>query len=266
MGIFLLILAALWLIWNLSFRALYLSWKHKTANPISIPSDMTKDILYKKLQTELTYPQKQSVHYDANGNISVAGKYKAYPITFSEDGSAIYVAQNRKEQFGKDSGKYIEEVACIDAYVRKMFHPSAPVDPYRAYKNMKSHMRRFVITQIVMVFLCILALVIPAKEAGIDDAITSKNISESYLTQYSSTVTVGDAFDNFFSDGKWRSYSEGALEYVDYTGTCTYMDEPATVVIRFYITDEQFRVDKVFMNGSEASVYLSEALFLKIYE
>ena len=40
------------------------------------------------------------------------------------------------------------------------------------------------------------------------------NVRNAYLTQYSETVTVEDAFDNFFDNGKWGTYKENDYSYV----------------------------------------------------
>lgn len=81
---------------------------------------------------------------------------------------------------------------------------------------------------------------------ALDDTAKVRN---AYLSQYSTTVTVGDAFDNFFGSPKWKAYEEGTQERVDFQGNCTYSGEQVQVRIVFGIYGDTFQVGSVQING-----------------
>lgn len=56
-------------------------------------------------------------------------------------------------------------------------------------------------------------------------------------------MTVGEAFEGFFSEPTWSSYTESGTEYVKFTGGCTLYDEPVNAKIIFKIDDNRFSVD-----------------------
>ena len=93
----------------------------------------------------------------------------------------------------------------------------------------------------------------------------ANNIKNSYLTQYSSTITIGEAFDEFFSSEKWKNYEEGTQEYVDFSGVCYYNDEKVTIVITFLINEDNFVIDSVTMDGRELYLIEEYALLDTIY-
>lgn len=257
MKIFLLVIAAAWFIWNASFRAEYIKIKYKKPKAILLPASFDKERLFQFLNEKLTYPTKKALFYDENGKIIIECKYGQHILSI--DGNNLYVG--RKSHHAKN----IEEAECLDSYIRKLFDSNASVNPYNQYKKMNSHKKKWIIIQLAMVAVCILIFAIGADETGLDDSYSSNNISESYLTQYSSNITVGEAFDNFFADGEWSNYSEGAVEYIDYSGTCTIDGEPANVVIRFWCSETEFRVHCVFLNGEEVPQVMELSLFESIY-
>jgi hypothetical protein len=87
-----------------------------------------------------------------------------------------------------------------------------------------------------------------------------------YLTQYSDTVTIEKAFDNFFDDPKWSTYSAEGYSYVAFTGTCQYAGEAADVRIVFKITGENFRVDQLDINGVQQNDLMLIYMLSTIYE
>lgn len=50
-------------------------------------------------------------------------------------------------------------------------------------------------------------------------------VRNAYLPQYSEDVTVEDALEEYFDNGKWDTYKEGGYSYVTFTGTCNYLGE-----------------------------------------
>ncbi len=93
-----------------------------------------------------------------------------------------------------------------------------------------------------------------------------KDVRESYLDYYSSSVTIEEAFDSFFEDGKWSEHKENGDTYVVFTGKCSYLDENVKVKIRFRIDDDYFYFANMEMNGQPQADIISEALFDRIYE
>ncbi|MFR8410521.1 MAG: hypothetical protein ACLVB4_03715 [Butyricicoccus sp.] len=71
------------------------------------------------------------------------------------------------------------------------------------------------VTAIISVVLIIAAAAysMAVLSPALDDTAKVRN---AYLSQYSTTVTVGDAFDNFFGSPKWKAYEEGTQERVDF--------------------------------------------------
>lgn len=258
MSTLLVLAAAAWLFWNLSFRAVYISLKYRNARPIPYPGGMDKENIFQLLKEKLDYPTKKALYYNERGEITIECKYGQHVLTI--DNSNIYIGRN-----GSHHAKNTEEAECLDSYIRKIFNPNEPVNPYRQYKKMKSHRKNWILIQVVVIIACIIAFSIGAGESDLGDAYMSNNISVSYLTQYSSTISIGDAFDNFFDDGKWSSYAEGALNYVDYTGSCRFGNENVNVVIRFWTSDTEFKVHSVFIDGEEASILGQAALLEAIY-
>lgn len=117
------------------------------------------------------------------------------------------------------------------------------------------------------VIVIIIVLVIVLKPDFISNiAQPGASVRNAYLTQYSETVTVEDAFDNFFENGKWKTYKDNGYSYVVFTGTCEYLGERADIRITFKITGEKFVVDRLDVDGKEQSDFILYGLLLKVYE
>lgn len=91
-------------------------------------------------------------------------------------------------------------------------------------------------------------------------------IRESYLTEYSDTITIGDAFDRFFSDGKWSHYREDDNSYVVFKGNCMYLGEKSDVRVTFQITGDSFRVYSVDIDGVNLGYIMMWAFLSAVYE
>ncbi len=75
----------------------------------------------------------------------------------------------------------------------------------------------------------------------------SLGISDSYYDYFSTTVKVGTAFDNFFSDGKWSNYESLDQTYVRYEGYARKIstDQRILTTIIFYDFGDTFRIKSV---------------------
>ena len=63
-------------------------------------------------------------------------------------------------------------------------------------------------------------------------------------------VPVGKAFDQFFVNGKWKSFTSTNNEkIVEFTGDCTFADAPATFNIQFVIDGLEFSTHYVAINN-----------------
>ncbi len=93
-----------------------------------------------------------------------------------------------------------------------------------------------------------------------------KDVRDAYLDYYSDSVTVEEAFDSFFENGKWSEHKEDGDSYVVFTGQCWYLNERVNVKIRFKIDNDYFYFANMEMNGQPQSDVISEALFDKVYE
>lgn len=93
-----------------------------------------------------------------------------------------------------------------------------------------------------------------------------EGVRDAYLESYSNSITVEEAFDSFFDNGKWSEHKEDGDVYVVFTGECTYLDKKADIKIRFRIKGDHFYFANMEMNGQPQSDIVSEALLDKVYE
>lgn len=79
-------------------------------------------------------------------------------------------------------------------------------------------------------------------------------------------VTVGSAFKKFFVNGKWNAFtSTEGDQVVEFSGDCTWYDEPAKLTVQFIIKGNEFEmghmnIDGVSMNYSESVGNLNKIL------
>lgn len=95
------------------------------------------------------------------------------------------------------------------------------------------------------------------------------SIKESYLSSYSESVTIGDAFDEFFSHPKWESgVDENGRKVVNFYGGCLYYDEEIDVTVQFlFSSDEsQFEVYAVEFNDIPQNIFVINGLLETVYE
>lgn len=90
-----------------------------------------------------------------------------------------------------------------------------------------------------------------------------KVVREGYLTSYSIDVTVEEAFDNFFSDCKWKEEGDS---YVIFTGGCLYMDKEVDVTIKFKVTGDSFVIESLSFNDVPQSDLMLFGLLEKVYD
>lgn len=135
-------------------------------------------------------------------------------------------------------------------------------------KEDRSEIRRFILKgAAVVVAIAVIAIVLVTNQDFFLNLIQpGMGVRTAYLTQYSEDVTVEEAFNQFFDNPKWSTYTENGYTYVVFAGTCEYLGERADARITFQITGEQFRVDHLDINGVEQNDLILYGLLSKIYE
>lgn len=101
----------------------------------------------------------------------------------------------------------------------------------------------------------------------------SLSVSSSYFTQYSSSVTIGDAFAGFFAESDWSNYEKNGISYVEHTGYCTYIGERTLATITIKVNDDNtFQIEHIQMGewswemDNLLDLALIDALLEKIYD
>ena len=93
-------------------------------------------------------------------------------------------------------------------------------------------------------------------------------VKNGYLSDYSSTVTVGMALDSFLGNPKWK-YGKGndGTEVITVTGSCTYENKPAEATIQFSILSggKYFSMTGMKLNGHDLGL-LTNLVFAALYE
>ncbi len=122
-------------------------------------------------------------------------------------------------------------------YPQKIFEPAAPVNPYQLYKRMRHARRNGLIISVVLI-IAAAAYSMAVLSPALDDTAKVRN---AYLSQYSTTVTVGDAFDNFFGSPKVEGVRGRYAGASRFSGNCTYSGEQVQVRIVFGIYGDTFQ-------------------------
>ena len=68
---------------------------------------------------------------------------------------------------------------------------------------------------------------------------------------------IGDAFDNFFHNGKWKSFkSRENDEVVEFTGNAFLYNKPADFKLQFIVKGNNFELYTTSINGKNNNVFL----------
>ncbi|MCH5185183.1 MAG: hypothetical protein J1F64_03565 [Oscillospiraceae bacterium] len=114
-------------------------------------------------------------------------------------------------------------------------------------------------------------------EKGVKDALNSlqtsdskevRSIKNSYLSAYSTDVTLGDAFENFFMLPMWQYFEADTGEkVVEFNGQCIYNDKTVEATIQFILNDDgTFQVHTLAFNDIEQNLLMLNTLMEKIFE
>lgn len=89
-------------------------------------------------------------------------------------------------------------------------------------------------------------------------------VREGYMTRYPN-VKIGDAFDNFFSDGKWESFkSTENDEVVEFKGKALWDNKPADYKFQFIVKGNSFELHNISVNGNVGNPLLSALIMSKV--
>lgn len=278
MATFLIILSLMFVFWIMYGRGALIVHRHKRDEGVLLPQDLTnKEEIIEFLKKELTYKELKDIYFDENGNICIAGKYDTYYVHFN--GERLYIDEQIPTMFdttsqptswayiarlfNRKNAKRIEELECIRAYIIKTFDHSAPINAYQKYTKMtKAHKYSGWISGVFTVLIVI--LIISALSSGNENV---KSIRNGHFESYSTTITVGEAFEDFFVDTEWTSYDKGDEEYVKFSGECTWNNKKAEMNVVFKIEGDRFFIDEIVLyTDNERITTLNESYVLqKIY-
>ncbi|MDY3973600.1 hypothetical protein [uncultured Veillonella sp.] len=81
-------------------------------------------------------------------------------------------------------------------------------------------------------------------------------------------IKIGKAFDQFFEDSKWKSFtSDDGRKVVEFTGKCLVLNQKSKVKIQFIVKkDETFEVNYADINGEPMLEIVYSALIDKVMD
>lgn len=118
----------------------------------------------------------------------------------------------------------------------------------------------------VVIFIIVFFIVVNKPDFFSNIMQPGASVRNAYLSQYSEKVTIENAFDNFFENGKWSTYKKEGYSYVLFTGTCEYYGKKADARISFKITGENFIVDSLDINGQAQNDLMLYSLLSTVYK
>ena len=95
----------------------------------------------------------------------------------------------------------------------------------------------------------------------------TKVVREGHLINYKN-VSIGDAYNAFFSDPQWRYFETSNKErIVEFSGGCTYMDTPVKVTQQFKVhADNSFAAGYLAFNDVPQVQLISAAMIATVFE
>lgn len=117
----------------------------------------------------------------------------------------------------------------------------------------------------IVLSMIFLTLVLSVMGCGPEDKyVTQVKTGTMYMEP---NIQIGKAFDEFFANPKWRSYTEGKGKYqrhiVEFTGDCTWYNAPAKCTIHFIVGDTEFQLQWVAINDVQMDEEESVAILHK---
>lgn len=261
--VFIFLLLCGFIFWIVKGRSLYINWKYGGESGIDYDTSLSKEELMEKFRKELNYPEQKELYYNENGDITIKGKFGDYSLRI--ENNKLLISKRIQFDYSSQTCRRVEEAECIKAYIQKVFNPDAPVNPSKKLTAMNKYNAKKKITTAALIAILIAAIAYILWQNGYfgNDSV---QIKESYLTSYSQTVTIGDAFDEFFEDPRWgETYTVGSDKYIDFNGKCTYNNETAIMTITFYINGDYFAVQTIKINGTEMPMIMYDEFLFTIF-
>lgn len=236
-----------------------------------VPEGMSPQILLESLAGKFNYPYFKGIRYGIDGECIIDGRYASYKVVFHDDGSGALLAES------KYGISIMLEAKALRSYLNKFFDPTRQIDPnvdlQRLEKMGKINLTGNIISKvfrIVQVAITIMVVVTLVRPEGFDKLLNIASpgieVRQGYLSQYSSYVTIEEAFNNFFSNAKWSTYTSRGYDYVLFSGNCYVFNESADVRIHFKITGEHFKVDSIEINETPVGILMQDAILQSVYE
>jgi DNA-directed RNA polymerase subunit RPC12/RpoP len=260
-------IAIVYIVYHL-FIAVYITQYiyNKDSKVLQLPEDMSAQTLFEALSGKFNYPYFKGVRYGENGECIIEGQYSIYSVIFDINNEASLSCQF--EANDKKARTIMLEAIAVRHYINKFFNPSLPFDAVIYYNSLKSAERQRKVVASVISLIIIGALVFQyVLPGGLQRIITpGAEIRNAYLTEYSTRTTIGKAFDNFFDNGKWSTYTERDGRYfVVFTGTCYIHSEITDIRITFQILTEHFVIDRLEVDG-RVNNFLLHSLLTAVYD
>lgn len=91
-------------------------------------------------------------------------------------------------------------------------------------------------------------------------------VRNSYFTNYSNEITIGDAFENVFTNCKWSKYTYNGNKYVRFTGQFKDDDgKTSTYQFNFLVLGDSATIDSIYIDGVDVSG-METVLLVGIYK
>lgn len=108
-----------------------------------------------------------------------------------------------------------------------------------------------------IIAMAIVVIIIVVHFAGQNGAV--KTVKNANFDAYSSK-TIGQTFDDSFSNTKWRSYKKNGNTYVKFTGKYKQSKKTKKIKIVFKVDDDKYNIESAEINGKDAT--LLDVLYL----
>ena len=83
--------------------------------------------------------------------------------------------------------------------------------------------------------------------------------------QMNPNVPIGKAFDQFFANGQWKSFTSTENKtVVEFNGDCTFYNAPAKMKVQFIVNGNAFNLEYVDINGVSMNLFESAGIVEKI--
>ena len=241
----------------------------KESKVLQLPEGMNSEALFQALSGKFNYPYFKGVRYGENGECLIEGQYSVCSVIFNENNEAMLDCQI--DESDKKVRSIMLEAIAIRHYINKFFNPSLPFDAVQHFNSLKfaeKQRKTVAIVVSIAVTIAIGAIALEHAAPGSLKHITTPGagVRNAYLSQYSNSVTIENAFNNFFEKPQWSTFEKEGASYVAFSGRCELRGEKVDVRILFKITGDNFIADKLEVNGREQNNFMLTSLLTAIYD